>query len=235
MAVANRELSFDEVIERLCVLEDPARRSAYLAIRSATRPLTRGEVADAAGISTRLAAFHLEKLVEQGYLEATYPPQRRRGQIGHPAKQYRLADLQLEVSMPPRRYDLVAEIVVEALARRPTGCEAADLDAAADACGRRVGARVPAGRGEPRFMTALRMAGYEPVSDDDTVVLRNCPFHRAAQAQPEVVCRINRSFVTGLLAGTRARSRSATLDPTDGRCCVLVTRRPDTAVDRAGR
>ena len=52
----------NETIVRLCVLDDPARWAAYVAVRTAGRPLARAEVADEVGISVRLAAFHLEKL-----------------------------------------------------------------------------------------------------------------------------------------------------------------------------
>ena len=62
----------NETILRLGILHDPVRRAAYLAVRTAGRPLTRAEVADEAGISVRLAAFHLEKLLSEGFLEATY-------------------------------------------------------------------------------------------------------------------------------------------------------------------
>jgi len=44
----------NETILQLCVLDDPARRAAYLAVRTAGHPLTRAEVADDVGISVRL-------------------------------------------------------------------------------------------------------------------------------------------------------------------------------------
>src|SRR5205823_13677010 len=98
--------SFDEAIDRLCVLDDPARRAAYTAVRAAGHATTRNEVAHAVGVSGRLAAFHLEKLVAAGYLESGYVDDRS-GAIGHPAKRYWASDLEVEVSIPPRRYDLV--------------------------------------------------------------------------------------------------------------------------------
>ena len=104
----------NETIVRLGVLDDAVRRAAYLAVRTAGRPLSRAEVADEVGISVRLAAFHLEKLLSEGFLEATYERDER-SVVGHPAKRYRPTGLELEVSIPPRRYDLAAEILAEAL------------------------------------------------------------------------------------------------------------------------
>ena len=67
----------------------------------------------------RLAAFHLEKLLSEGFLEATYDRDGRPVGVGHPAKRYRPTGLELEVSIPPRRYDLAAEILAEALEADP--------------------------------------------------------------------------------------------------------------------
>ena len=214
------DISFDDAIDRLCVLDDPARRAAYMAVRAARRPVTRAEVGDAAGISVRLAAFHLEKLLAEGYLEAGFD---QAGRVGHPAKRYRPSNLELEVSLPPRRYDLVAQIFADVLTDRVDEV-ADDMDTVAESYGRRVGARLRPRRSEARFLTALRVIGYEPDAVNGDVVLRNCPFQRAAEGRPEVVCRMNRAFVEGLLAGTRTRSRAPKLDPAPDRCCVVVVR-----------
>ncbi len=90
----------NETILQLCVLDDPARRAAYLAVRPAGRPLTCAEVADEVGISVRLAAFHLEKLLSEGFLEANYERDERSVGVGHPAKRYRPTGIELEVSIP---------------------------------------------------------------------------------------------------------------------------------------
>ena len=214
------DISFDDAIDRLCVLQDPARRTAYIAVRAARRPVTRAEVGDAAGISVRLAAFHLEKLLAEGYLEAGFV---EAGRVGHPAKRYWPSDLELEVSLPPRRYDLAAQMFADVLTDRVDEV-AEDMDTVAEGYGRRVGTRVRPLGGESRFVTALQVIGYEPDAADDDIVLRNCPFQRAAEDRPEVVCRMNRAFIEGLLAGTRTRSRSAKLEPAPDRCCVIVVR-----------
>jgi predicted ArsR family transcriptional regulator len=213
----------NETILRLCVLDDPARWAAYLAVRTGGRPLTRAEVADEVGISVRLAAFHLEKLLSEGFLEATYERDERSAGVGHPAKRYRPTGLELEVSIPPRRYDLAAEILAEALEANSLDPPLESLADVAAEYGRQVGRRAGARKGGSRLMTALRVVGYEPATAGDDVVLRNCPFRHVAQARPEIICQMNRAFVAGVLAGTKSRSLHALLSPSTGRCCVVVT------------
>ena len=213
----------NESVVRLCVLDDPARWATYVAIRTAGRPLTRVEVAEEVGISVRLAAFHLEKLLSEGFVEATYERGEGLVGVGHPAKRYRPTGLELEVSIPPRRYDLAAEILAEAL---EADSPASPLESLADVAaeyGRQVGRRTRARNGGSRLLTALRVVGYEPATSGDDVVLRNCPFRHVAQARPEIICQMNLAFVAGVLAGTKSRSVHAVLSPSTGRCCVVVT------------
>jgi predicted ArsR family transcriptional regulator len=213
----------NETIVQLCVLDDPARRAAYLAVRTANRPLTRAEVADDVGISVRLAAFHLEKLLSEGFLEATYERDEASVGVGHPAKRYRATRLELEVSIPPRRYDLAAEIMAEALEADSPDQPLESLADVAAEYGRQVGRRTRARNGSSRLLTALNAVGYEPATSGHDVVLRNCPFRHVAQARPEIICQMNLSFVEGVLAGTQSRSLHAVLSRSTERCCVVVT------------
>jgi predicted ArsR family transcriptional regulator len=213
----------NETILRLSVLDNPARSAAYLAVRTAGRPLTRSEVADEVGISVKLAAFHLEKLLSEGFLEATYERDEGSVGVGHPAKRYRPTSLELEVSIPPRRYDLAAEILAEALEADSPDPPLESLADVAAEYGRQVGTRTRAGNDGGRLLTALRVLGYEPATSGDDVVLRNCPFRDVAQARPEIICQMNLAFVAGVLAGTQSRSRHAVLSPSPDRCCVVVT------------
>jgi predicted ArsR family transcriptional regulator len=213
----------NETVIRLCVLDDPARRAAYLAVRTAGRPITRAEVADEVGISAKLAAFHLEKLLSEGFLEATYERDEKSVGVGHPAKRYRPTGLELEVSIPPRRYDLAAEILAEALEADSPDPPLESLTEVAAEYGRQVGRRTRARNGSNRLLTALNVIGYEPARSGDEVVLRNCPFRHVAQARPEIICQMNLAFVAGVLTGTQSRSLHAVLSPSAERCCVVVT------------
>ena len=211
-----------ETIAKLGVLDEPARWAAYVAVRTADKPLSRAEVAELAGISVRLAAFHLEKLLSEGFVEATYVRDEGPGVVGHPAKRYRPTTLELTVAIPPRRYDLAAEILADAADRGTASSPQDTLAVVAAEYGRQVGQQMTEGADDGGLLTALRGLGYEPAINGDEVVLRNCPFRRVAQAQPEVVCQMNLAFVAGVLASSPTPALHAVLSPSPDRCCVVV-------------
>src|ERR671919_1152492 len=98
-------------------LEDDIRRALYLFARRHGRPVSREEAAAAVGISRKLAAFHLDKLVGRGLLTAHYarPPGRSGPGAGRSAKFYEPADLEIDVSIPERRYDLAGHLLLSAI------------------------------------------------------------------------------------------------------------------------
>lgn len=105
-------------LAQLCTLDEPTRRSVYQAVRRSP-PASRAQVADVVGISVSLAAFHLDTLVDAGLLRASYarPPGRGGPGAGRPAKWYRPSDVAIEVSAPPRRYDVLGAILADAAHR----------------------------------------------------------------------------------------------------------------------
>lgn len=164
----------DDVLA-IAALEEPNRRRLYDLVA------TEGEIgrdlaADRLGISRELAAFHLDRLVEAGLLEAGY--RRLSGRTGpgagRPAKVYRRAARDLAVSLPPRRYEALADLFAEGLAalEREVGTSTVEaaIAAPARARGRALGveARRAAGArpGHPRLLESLRellaRQGYEP-------------------------------------------------------------------------
>jgi predicted ArsR family transcriptional regulator len=220
---------------RLGALDDDLRRRLYLFIRGAARPVSREEAAREAGISRKLAAFHLDKLVDRGLLKAHYarPPGRSGPGAGRSSKLYEPSDVEIDVSIPGRRYDLVGDILVDALeslAADESPSEAARR-AAADA-GRMIGERVrrESGLRPPGAERALSVAEsvlrdheYEPYRDEKgRVALRNCPFHLLSQKAPGLVCGANQAFIDGMLRGLGNGSVEALLDPVPGQCCVRL-------------
>src|SRR2546423_4470610 len=99
-------------------LDDDLRQRMYVYIRRQTHPVSRDEAASAVGISHKLAAFHLDKLVEKGLLRASYahPVGRAPHRPGRSSKLYEPSEMNVEVSIPERRYDLLAEVLAEAVA-----------------------------------------------------------------------------------------------------------------------
>ena len=104
-------------ITAIASLGDPVRRGLYLYVAGRGREVGRDEAARALRISRALAAFHLDKLHQHGLLETSYRRlTRRRGPgAGRPAKLYRRADLQLDVSLPRRRYELAGRVLARAI------------------------------------------------------------------------------------------------------------------------
>src|SRR5512134_2826917 len=88
--------------EALGALEDELRRRLYLFVRTQGRPVNRDEAAAAEGISRKLAAFHLDKLVDRGLLTATYarPPGRGGRGAGRTAKYYQPSSREFHVTIP---------------------------------------------------------------------------------------------------------------------------------------
>jgi predicted ArsR family transcriptional regulator len=196
----------------------------------------RDEAAQALRISRALAAFHLDKLAKEGLLETSY--RRLSGRAGpgagRPAKLYRPAPRQLDVTLPRRRYDLAGRVLARALAAVPARAASRLLDRIAGETGRQLGAAARTdARGKARRTGALARTlavlddwGYEPSRENGTVRLRNCPFEALANDCRPLVCGMNLSLVRGLLHGLGARAVRAELRPEPGSCCVVLRMAP---------
>ena len=213
----------------IATLDDESRLGMFEFIRRAGRTVTRDEAAGAVGISRKLAAFHLDKLVDAGLLVAGPAEQVRRA--GRPPKAYGIAPgTDLQVSIPARRHNLLAELLVQAVATvRSARDEAVRV---ARAYGERLGAerrrRIRAGRvGADRALTlvagVLEENDFEPVRlDPARVRLRSCPFHPVAECDRALVCGMNHALVAGVVDGMRMPAVEAVLDPDGGECCIEV-------------
>jgi predicted ArsR family transcriptional regulator len=207
--------------QAVAVLVDPIRRALFDHVRRQEHAIGREEAADAIGVSRHLAAFHLDKLVEAGLLASRYeaPADRPRGR-GRTPKVYE-AVAEIDLTLPPRRYELLASVLAAAVASAPDDVHGATLvqaRARGVAFGRSL-ASLP-------VMQALDRLGFEPApTDDGQIVFDNCPFHDVAIAHPELVCGLNLAFVQGLLHGLgREETPQARLAPRVGHCCVEISR-----------
>lgn len=218
-------------VEAVSVLADELRRGLYAYIRGAHRPVTREEAAADAGISAKLAAFHLDKLVTAGLLRSRYESPAGIHRVGRKPKVYEPSDLDIRISIPERRPDVLAEILIDAvLTEEP----AEDAHTSALRTARRRGeelgaaerARTRPGRLGPERSVSLSEAvleqyGFEPQRRAPTELrLLNCPFHPLAARSPELVCGINHAFLGGFLTGLGTTGIDAVLAPRPGRCCV---------------
>jgi predicted ArsR family transcriptional regulator len=228
--------NLDQQLTGLAGLGDPLRRALYRHVVERGVPVSRDDAALAVGISRPLAAYHLDKLIDDGLLEARY--QRRGGRqgpgAGRPAKHYVRAAGQIELSLPARDYAALAELLADAVEADTSGTAQAALNRAAGALGAQLGAeaasRTAADPHPDQFLAALRQTladrGYEPYDDTDGAIrLRNCPFDRIAAHHRELVCGANLAMLQALgdqLDGDPPVR--AALDPQPGRCCVVLTR-----------
>jgi predicted ArsR family transcriptional regulator len=221
-------------VARVCSLGDPARRGLYDYVAGQGQPVGRDEASAAVGISRSLAAYHLDRMVDDGLLEVSFA--RRTGRTGpgagRPAKLYHRSPREFQISLPPRDYELVARLLARAVDAESTGRARASLEESARALGRDLAAeakaRRPRGkRAKPQAVVedVLADRGYEPFRDEDGAIrLRNCPFDRLADAHRELICGMNLSLLEEAVAGET--DLRAVLDPKPGMCCVAMLPQP---------
>ena len=218
----------EQEIERLAsALGDPTRRRVFFYVRQSTEPMTKDDVAAAVGIDRRLAGFHLDKLVEQGFLAADY--RRREGGsgpgAGRPPKIYRLADPEAAVTLPERHYDWLAELLLRAMEEPGPEAPQVRLERVGFDFGRRLaeeqlaenrpGHRTTPTQAIAEVVRLLSRFGFAARTDGhDAIRACSCPFEEMAFHDPERICGLDRSIWRGILS---VYSPSATLSDTTAR------------------
>lgn len=226
----------EQQIIRLAALDEPLRRALYFYVAEQQREVSREEAATAMGITRTLAGFHLDRLAKEGLLDTSF---RRLSGLsgpgaGRPAKLYRRSGRQIDVSLPERRYELAARILVEAVDARSNARGRAALRMTARKVGEKIGAdsqariaaAARASKGKKavvaRAMTALSACGYEPVHASVEIRLRNCPFHALVSNHTDLVCGMNLALMQGVVQGLDLSGVKAVLDPRPSMCCVAL-------------
>jgi predicted ArsR family transcriptional regulator len=221
----------DRDLASLGVLGDPVRRALYLHVVRAPDTVGRDQAAVAVGISRSLAAFHLDRLVEEGLLEADF--RRLSGRAGpgagRPSKVYRRRR-EIAVSVPRRDYELAARLLMGAIRPGHPG-----LGEAAHREGRALGEAARRGMRGRRTRRALSAAavglledrGFHPfLRPDGTIRLGNCPFDALAADHADTICRLNLAFLRGVIEGLGIDHLEAEPRPRNGACCVALERTP---------
>lgn len=223
--------------DRLIALCEPARRDLYFYVVNRGRWVSRNEAAEALDLRRGLVAHHLDRLADDGLLGVEY--RRLTGRsgpgAGRPAKLYRRADRQFELTIPPRNPTLVGLLLTDAIARAGEQAEPVRrtlVDAARDA-GADAGRQAKSGRSDTdrrRALTDLLSAyGYAPYAEHGELSLANCPYEPLAESDRDLVCTMNLALVEGAAAGVGLRRAECSLrSPAPGGCCVHVTPRPDS-------
>ncbi|MFE5813106.1 helix-turn-helix transcriptional regulator [Streptomyces sp. NPDC056479] len=207
-------------LSAIAALEEPTRRRLYEHLARSVGPVSRDEAAQALGLARQTAAFHLDRLADEGLLDVIY--ERRSGRTGpgagRPAKLYRRSSREVGVSLPDRRYELAGQLLAQAVEESDATGEPVRtvLHRKATALGERLGRQAPSG-----FIDLLERYGFEPRHEGQTVVLGNCPFHALAREHTETVCSMNLHLLRGATASADT-SLEARLAPAPGRCCVIL-------------
>lgn len=227
-----------EQVAGIATLNDPVRRSLYLYVADSAEPVSREQAAAGVDVQKSLAAFHLDKLAEQGLLDIEF--RRLTGRTGpgagRPAKLYRRSARQIDVSLPPREYDLAGELLAAAIeASEASGRPVrAELEEASYAFGQQLGAeavaaaqsgqvrRASRARRRDVLLDVLRSHGFEPRTVGRDVVLANCPFHSLAQRYTDLVCGMNLHMMQGVrsVLDVDGEDLVPRLEPEPGQCCV---------------
>lgn len=189
------------------VLSDPTRRSIYLYVKQQHDPVCVNQVAEAFSMHRNAAKFHLDKLLTAGLLRAEFRRiNGRRGPgAGRPSKLYAATDVEVSFSIPDRRYEVLAELLLRALT---SGDSLDDVGYAFGAdLAREAIARDADCGAEPVecVRTVLDQLGFEPSLEVDAnghtwITTENCPFGRVAmQAPGGEVCALDRAIVRGVI------------------------------------
>jgi len=208
-------------LSALAAISDPARRSLFDFVSRSSEAVSRDQAAIALEMPRATAAFHLDRLVDEGVLEVEF--KRLSGKTGpgsgRPSKLYRLAQVDLEVSIPQRHYELAGELLASAVEEADRSGEAVRevLSRVATETGRRIGEEAGS------LQRALENTGYEPCEDSNGgMILTNCPFHRLATSHTDVICHANLGLLQGVADGAHDSEHDIIFDPQAGHCCVRI-------------
>jgi predicted ArsR family transcriptional regulator len=218
---------FAERISKVGALTDPIRRALYHFVAHQPGSVSRDQAAEGIDVPRHTAKFHLDKLVDEGLLITEF--RRLSGRsgpgAGRPAKLYRRARSEINVSLPRRRYDLASQVLADAVERALAGTPMhTALAEAADEGARVVTESWPHNRGTEleRMEALLARLGYEPRADGDVVQVRNCPYQQLSSEHPDLVCPMNRDFIAA--AARRLECDEILVESVEPgtRCCVRV-------------
>jgi predicted ArsR family transcriptional regulator len=228
--------------ELSAVLADDTRYHIYRSI--AEHPgedVTVAEVAAQFGLHPNVARMHLAKLEQAGFLATDF---RRSSGGGRPAKLYRLSDVVVTFGFPPRRYELLSRLALEALAaggsREDTlhACREAGAEEGRRALAQEARAPVDAAQAAELVQRVAEEQGLLPDvqwrDEGLEVVVNNCTFRELSGVDPDLVCAMHRAFLEGVLevvtAGLgrlRIETGDCRISCGDARCELLCTFSPN--------
>ncbi len=193
--------------ELSAVLADETRYHIYRSIAEhAGADVTVSDIADRFHLHPNVARMHLAKLEQVGFLSTSF---RRGSGGGRPAKLYRLSDMVVNFGFPPRRYELLSRLALEALS---AGGSREDALRVCHESGMAEGRRALAADGRAPSKASEAAAIVRRVTEDLgllpeveweastlKVIVHNCTFGELSSGESKLVCPMHRAFLEGVL------------------------------------
>lgn len=210
-----------QLLQALASLGDPVRKRLFDLVRDAGQPMSRDQCVAELMLPKSTVRTQLDRLVEEGLLLVEFRKMGARTGpgSGRPTKLYTAAQHEVSASIPPRHYDLAAQILATAVQRSmESGAAVGDtLSAVAFDAGRELGAQAGSIAG------VLERNGYAPeVDSEGGIIMANCPFHRLSEDHTGVVCLLNGALLNGALAGCGDQGSRIVPDENLSHCCARI-------------
>lgn len=224
------ESDIDAALRSVAALRNRLRQRLLRYVLAQPRGVSRDEAAKSLKISRASAAFHLDKLAEVGLLETSYRRVSGLGGpgAGRPSKLYTGSGRGIQVSYPPRSYELAA-LVLDQTLRKESPLRGGRWRRPARELGTRL-ARQSLHRADQAgherdalgvLEQFLAENGYEPARDSSgSVVLKNCPFDALVGNCPDLMCHLNLALLQGVVAGLQLPDVKPVLECQSNMCCV---------------
>lgn len=220
---------FEQTLGALAAtLGDPTRRHIYLRVREASEPPTAGQLAAAFEIHPNVARHHLDRLVRDGYVKIAPGPGEQGA--GRPARRFVATDKEILVSYPPRRYDLLAELLVRVVEQLDPESGPRVAEEVGRRFGRDLAREIGLAAEDPRSAMATVAGAMSAVGfgvteapETEALLTDHCPFGKAAADHPEIVCRIDQGIVKGLMEAAGAGSEAVVVTPHEDPDEVCIT------------
>lgn len=195
-------------LDRLAdALGNPVRRDVFVLLRTSGVPMVATEVARRLGLRRTAARAHLERLVELGLASTATRPAATGGLR---TKSYSAVAARLEITLPPRRYEVLARSLLDLIGA--AGAAAAGRAALVGcAYGERMAEEIVGAGIQPpvrlslpalvRWMDASGYAVTASVASKTRAVIEigNCVYAELAQRSPDVVCALDCGMLRGML------------------------------------
>ncbi|ABZ84046.1 conserved hypothetical protein [Heliomicrobium modesticaldum Ice1] len=198
---------FEDAQKISSVFADRTRFSIYqYIVNHPNATCTVKEIAQEFSIHPNVARLHLSKLEEIGLLESGWDHQ---SMPGRPGRVYSLRKKAITLHFPPREYQLLCDLTLDALDEVGAAGTVA-LNKVGHAHGVRLAQGIRSGKGADANgkaaesfgeLTAIESLAVSAVTCDAarTVIrLRHCPFRESAERRHHLTCPLHRAILRGL-------------------------------------